>query len=223
MQLTKQKGFTLVEIAIVLVIVGLLIGGVLKGQEMITNAKLKRIESDNAGIAAAMFSYQDRYLQLPGDDNGASDRFDVYGGSSPDTANDGDGDGIIGDGTDWKLLSTTTWANGEQETLKFFGHLRAAGLVPGGGSDGARPTNAYGGQIGIQDGALAMSGHVTIFGAIEGPIAKIIEGRLDDGSPKTGRVQSQTSGGSSEPSMSATVSASAKYLDSERYTMAFRL
>ena len=46
MQLTKQKGFTLVEIAIVLVIVGLLIGGVLKGQEMITNAKLKRIESD---------------------------------------------------------------------------------------------------------------------------------------------------------------------------------
>ena len=61
MQLTKQKGFTLVEIAIVLVIVGLLIGGVLKGQEMITNAKLKRIESDNAGMAAAMFSYQDRY------------------------------------------------------------------------------------------------------------------------------------------------------------------
>ena len=44
---SKQKGFTLVEIAIVLVIVGLLIGGVLKGQEMITNAKLKRIESDN--------------------------------------------------------------------------------------------------------------------------------------------------------------------------------
>jgi prepilin-type N-terminal cleavage/methylation domain-containing protein len=42
MQLSKQKGFTLVEIAIVLVIVGLLIGGVLKGQEMITNAKLKR-------------------------------------------------------------------------------------------------------------------------------------------------------------------------------------
>ena len=79
MQLTKQKGFTLVEIAIVLVIVGLLIGGVLKGQEMITNAKLKRVESDNAGIAAAMFSYQDRYLQLPGDDNNAISRFDLYG------------------------------------------------------------------------------------------------------------------------------------------------
>ncbi len=53
----KQKGFTLVEIAIVLVIVGLLIGGVLKGQEMITNAKLKRIESDNAGLVQ-------RYLDI---------------------------------------------------------------------------------------------------------------------------------------------------------------
>ena len=61
--------------------VGLLIGGVLKGQEMITNAKLKRIESDNAGIAAAMFSYQDRYLQLPGDDNDAENRFSTYSDS----------------------------------------------------------------------------------------------------------------------------------------------
>ena len=38
----RQSGFTLVEIAIVLVIIGLLIGGVLKGREMITNAKIKR-------------------------------------------------------------------------------------------------------------------------------------------------------------------------------------
>jgi prepilin-type N-terminal cleavage/methylation domain-containing protein len=227
MQLKKQTGFTLVEIAIVLVIVGLLIGGVLKGQEMITNAKLKRIESDNAGIAAAMFSYQDRYLQLPGDDSGAGGRFSVYstGTGAITTKANGGGDGTIGTGDDWAAPVGVVgdWTIGGQESLKFFGHLRAAGLVPGGGSDGTRPTNAYGGQIGIQDGALAMSGHVTIFGAIEGPIAKIIEGRLDDASPKTGRVQSQTSGGSSEPSMSDTVSASAKYLDSERYNMAFRL
>ncbi len=223
MQLKKQTGFTLVEIAIVLVIVGLLIGGVLKGQEMITNAKLKRIESDNAGIAAAMFSYQDRYLQLPGDDSGASDRFDVY--STITTAADGDGDGIIGDGTDWKATVTaaSTWTTGaNEETLKFFAHLRAAGLVPGGGEDGTRPTNAYGGQIGIQDGALDMSGHVTIFGAIEGPIAKIIEGRLDDGQPETGRVQAEVEDGVLVMD-SGTPSTATDYEDNERYNMAFRL
>ena len=101
MQLKKQTGFTLVEIAIVLVIVGLLIGGVLKGQEMITNAKLKRIESDNAGIAAAMFSYQDRYLQLPGDDSNAAARFDFLYHAVIGAAANGNGDGLIGNGTDW--------------------------------------------------------------------------------------------------------------------------
>jgi prepilin-type N-terminal cleavage/methylation domain-containing protein len=220
MQLKKQSGFTLVEIAIVLVIVGLLIGGVLKGQEMITNAKLKRIESDNAGIAAAMFSYQDRYLQLPGDDSGASGRFDVYTTLAANA--NGNGDGVIGDGTDWAAVTTTVWAPDLQETLKFFAHLRAAGLVPGGGTDSTRPTNAYGGQIGIQDGALDISGHVTIFGAIEGPIAKIIEGRLDDNEPESGRVQSEVV--DAALTMDAgTPTTATDYEDNERYNMAFRL
>lgn len=219
MQLKKQTGFTLVEIAIVLVIVGLLIGGVLKGQEMITNAKLKRVESDNAGIAAAMFSYQDRYLQLPGDDSGATDRFTVY--VAADLA-DGAGDGTIGDGTDWDLPTNTAWTDGGQETLKFFAHLRAAGLVPGGGKDSTRPTNAYGGQIGIQDGSLGISGHTTIFGAIEGPIAKIIEARLDDGAGDTGRIQSvQIVAGVAD--MDAGSAGTAVYADGARYNMAFRL
>ncbi len=217
----KQKGFTLVEIAIVLVIVGLLIGGVLKGQEMITNAKLKRIQSDNAGIAAAMFSYQDRYLQLPGDDSGAKGRFTVY---TEDTANGG-GEGTI-EG-DWDADTSTTWTDGGEETLKFFAHLRAAGLVPGGGTDSTRPSNAYGGQIGIQDGSLCIAGHVTIFGQIEGPIASILEARLDDTFPASGRVQSadaDTSGGM-DPTTAASCPASAAgtYSDSLRYNMAFRL
>ena len=218
MNLKKQSGFTLVEIAIVLVIVGLLIGGVLKGQEMITNAKLKRVESDNAGIAAAMFSYQDRYLQLPGDDSQADTRFTVY---TATTAN-GDGGGTIGDGTDWDMATSTAWTDGGEETLKFFAHLRAAGLVPGGGDDSTRPTNAYGGQIGIQDGSLGIAGHVTIFGAIEGTIAKIIEARLDDGAGDTGRVQADVADAAVDMDAGSTT-AEATYLDDERYNMAFRL
>jgi prepilin-type N-terminal cleavage/methylation domain-containing protein len=234
MQLTKQKGFTLVEIAIVLVIVGLLIGGVLKGQEMITNAKLKRIESDNAGMAAAMFSYQDRYLQLPGDDGGATSRFNVYfdvaanGGQAwvAGEAN-GDGDGVIGDGDDWKTVVdiTAPWADSDsaQETSKFFGHLRAAGLIPGGaGTEAARPTSAYGGLIGIQNGSLGIAGHVVIFGQIEGPIGRILEARLDDGSASTGRIQSNDANGANGMDDGAT-SDGALYDDSVRYDMAFRL
>ncbi len=224
----KQKGFTLVEIAIVLVIVGLLIGGVLKGQEMITNAKLKRLESDNAGLAAAMFSYQDRYLQLPGDDSAAGGRFDFYINGIAAAAN-GDGDGVIGDGTDWD----TTDANnvmvvGSVEPGKFFGHLRAAGLVPGGsGTDTTRPSNAYGGQIGIQNGALLIAGHTVIFAQIEGSIARILEGRIDDGDIATGRMQSNLS--ATANGMDVIVApavhplAGALYLEASRYNIAFRL
>src|SRR6476659_11453307 len=64
----QQRGFTLVEIAIVLVIIGLLLGGILKGQEMITQAKIKNVIADFSGISAAYHGYVDRYHKIPGDD-----------------------------------------------------------------------------------------------------------------------------------------------------------
>src|SRR5260221_11039381 len=70
-----QKGFTLVEIAIVLVIIGLLLGGILKGQEMITQAKIKNVVADFSGISAAYYGYQDRYRAIPADDNNADTRW----------------------------------------------------------------------------------------------------------------------------------------------------
>ena len=206
----RQKGFTLVEIAIVLVIVGLLIGGVLKGQEMITNAKLKRIESDNAGIAAAMFSYQDRYLQLPGDDSDADTRFTMFNGQGL-TIN-GNSDGSI-NGNWLGVLNS--------ESSNFWKHLRASGLVPGGGNDATQPSNAYGGNIGIRDGSLLLSGHVTVFGSLEGPIAKILETRLDDGDPTTGRIQSDLTAPLMDGSVVSGVLGG--YIDNARYFMAFRL
>src|SRR3954469_16141500 len=83
----RNQGFTLVEIAIVLVIIGLLLGGILKGQEMITQAKIKNVIADMSGVSAAMYGYQDRYKSLPGDDKNAGTR---WGTTAP-----GNGDGVI--------------------------------------------------------------------------------------------------------------------------------
>jgi prepilin-type N-terminal cleavage/methylation domain-containing protein len=157
MDIKHSRGFTLVEIAIVLVILGLIIGGVLKGQEMLTNGKLKRIESDNSGIIVAMHSYQDRYLQLPGDDNKADQHFSIYtdGINDPATADiNGDGDGTI----------SGSWiGSSNSESANFWKHLRASGLIPGGGDDDTLLTNAFGGNIGLRDGSLLIAGHVIVF------------------------------------------------------------
>ncbi len=78
----NQKGFTLVEIAIVLVIIGLLLGGVLKGQELITNSKIKSVTQDFDGIATAYYAYQDRTGEIPGDStsNAIIDKTEVASG-----------------------------------------------------------------------------------------------------------------------------------------------
>src|ERR1700716_2320879 len=85
-----QGGFTLVEIAIVLVIIGLLLGGILKGQEMITQAKIKNVSADFSGISAAYYGYQDRYRALPGDDPNAASRW-----TTAPVAFSGDGNGVV--------------------------------------------------------------------------------------------------------------------------------
>src|SRR5436853_5542728 len=86
---STEAGFTLVEIAIVLVIIGLLLGGILKGQEMITQAKIKNIINDFNGVTVAVTSYQDRYRAIPGDDLNATTRWTTQNPSS------GNGDGKV--------------------------------------------------------------------------------------------------------------------------------
>src|SRR3989449_10192134 len=87
-----QQGFTLVEIAIVLVIIGLLLGGILKGQEMITQAKIKNVIADFSGVSVAYHGYQDRYRAIPGDDPNAATRWASMTNPAPVA---GDGNGIV--------------------------------------------------------------------------------------------------------------------------------
>ncbi|OQW94202.1 MAG: hypothetical protein BWK79_07110 [Beggiatoa sp. IS2] len=175
----KQRGFTLVEIAIVMVIIGLLLGGVLKGKEIITNAKIKNLENDFQGITAAIYSYQDRYRALPGDDKGAK-RFAA-------TLTAGDGNGKIKGDFD----SSTPGG----ESRLFWLHLRHAGLIAGELND-SQPTHAFQGLTGASTDSTSSVTDTTIKGLfvgftdIPGNIAVIIESRTDDGEAKKGNVQS---------------------------------
>ena len=61
------RGFTLVELAIVLVIIGIILGAILKGQDLINNARIKRTLNDLRGVEAMVWSFYDRYGRFPGD------------------------------------------------------------------------------------------------------------------------------------------------------------
>jgi prepilin-type N-terminal cleavage/methylation domain-containing protein len=63
----QQQGFTLIELSIVLTIIGLIVGGILKGQELINNARIKAQVAQIDNIKSAVFTFQDRYNYLPGD------------------------------------------------------------------------------------------------------------------------------------------------------------
>lgn len=173
----KQTGFTLIEIAIVLVIIGLLLGGVLKGQEMMNNAQIKRTVNDYNGIGAAFYSYLDRYGALPGDDPNAVAR---WGGTAPGGGQT-PGDGIIEGAWD----STTA----SDESRLVWEHLRFAGLVNGAGN--TSPVNPFGGLIGIEDAATGgttaiATGTVVCMDRVEGKDAEILDIQLDDGNGATG-------------------------------------
>jgi prepilin-type N-terminal cleavage/methylation domain-containing protein len=196
---TKQQGFTLVEIAIVLVIIGLLLGGILKGQEMITQAKIKNVIADMSGVSAAMYGYQDRYRALPGDDKnagGAAGRWPT----SPAPGAGTTGNGVI----------EGKWTTAATEAIIFWDHLRRAGFVSGSGAE--NPFNAVSGKMGVQtgDGTSATPGGIlsdgggtpTLFtslllcsGALPDKIAISVDAQMDDGVGKTGSVRSMKSPG----------------------------
>jgi len=114
----RQTGFTLIEIAIVLVIIGLLLGGVVKGQEMISASRARSVISQQDGIKAAFFGFQDRYRALPGD-YGAADSNLNCGAS---TCLNGNNNSYI------EAAATGTVAH---EDILAWSHLSAAGFLSG--------------------------------------------------------------------------------------------
>lgn len=168
MSVRGKGGFTLIELAIVMVIVGLLLGGILKGQSMIKNAKIKNTINMVQGLEAAVYSYQDRYNALPGDDSHASEH--LVG------ATDGTGNGQITG----------------NERFELFQDLALAGFISGkynGTSD--TPKHKFGGNIIIRwttpRTGVVTTNYIELYN-VPADVAKAIDNQMDDGISNTGEV-----------------------------------
>lgn len=187
----QQAGFTLVEIAIVLVIIGLLLGGVLKGQEMIENGKIKSVISDMKGVSAAFYSYQDRYRSVPGDDAAATTRF----ASAGTTVVNGGGNGAL-----TGAYSTIGVAPAVgQETANFWQHIRLAGFLSGDlitNNGGNSAISAAGGPVGVQDvtAAYGLAGIKVCAGSLPSKYVQSMDTQLDDASATTGAFRAGAAG-----------------------------
>ena len=207
-----QSGFTLVEIAIVLVIIGLLLGGVLKGQELIENGRVKNAANDMNGIVAAYNSYLDRYRKVAGDDGPVANltaRGTAWAGMAA-----GNNNGIL----DVNAGQTFT---GGGEGATFFRHLRASGFITGNPADvgvNALPVNAWGGRLGVIN--VAVQGRVAArvmvcLGSVPGKAAAALDVQLDDGRPDNGTFRATQGANNIVPAAGA----AAAYSEDQTYTV----
>lgn len=196
----QQAGFTLVEIAIVLVIIGLLLGGVLKGQELINSAKVKNFANDFRNIPLFIYGYQDRFRAIPGDDAAVATHLGAAATLATTPA------GSVGNGTingNWDTVTLT------DESMLFWQHVRLANLAAGSTTVAADatywPVNADGGRIGIEAGSSNFVQNINAAGAgngtflqgayvicstgILGRFALQLDTTLDDGNPQTGSLR----------------------------------
>jgi prepilin-type N-terminal cleavage/methylation domain-containing protein len=203
----KQSGFTLIEIAIVLVIIGLLLGGVLKGQELIQNARVRNIIAQQDGIKAAYFGFQDRYRGIAGDYPFLQAQTNIPGmAACPAGATcGGDGDGLI------EAANNETFAAWMQLTRAGFVTGNYDGVPGAGGTQTSAnsPTNPYGGFMqvvfdAVYEGNAGVSRNNIKTGAgIPATLLAEVDRKIDDGNPTTGEFRFSTFGGAPAACLSA--------------------
>lgn len=183
---SRQGGFTLVEIAIVLVIIGLILGGVLQGQTMIENAKYKKFVKEIDSYRAAFHTFQDMHGGLPGDLANIS--------TLDSAATAGNGNGQMAGGY-------CDVAN--EESCLVWSHLRYAELIPGDPSltdATAIPSHAYGGPVSsfsTGNWGNGITEHKVLIISVPGDAAQRYDNEHDDGDATTGNITRYNGSGSS--------------------------
>jgi prepilin-type N-terminal cleavage/methylation domain-containing protein len=196
-KLQQQRGFTLVEIAIVLVIIGLLLGGILKGQELITSARVRNIADQNSGVQAAYYGFIDRYRQVPGDWNSTNAAQAI-----PGVTTGGDDSG--------RLDGANAWV----EALALWEHLSKSGFIQGNYTGGSAapsaadtdkaPRNAFNGFLVLYrtpdyfdaDGSPSDRLNLVLGAGIPVNVLRELDLKVDDGLPATGVMRhALTTGG----------------------------
>lgn len=193
----------MVETAMVLVIAALIMGGVLRGQELVTQARIRDVMNDLSGVSAAYHFYFDRYKAMPGDDFNAGARWPSF------NAKPGGGNGVVsGKYMDAPPYDPTTAGfvvdNSQNEALAFWWHLRMAGYVAGaatGPGAATPPNNAVGGIVGVQTSGLDLSSLIVCESNVPDKIAGPLDAQLDDQRPNTGLVRGYKQSSSNEDVM----------------------
>lgn len=188
----NNKGFTLVELAIVLIIIGILLGAILKGQELVDNAKIKRAVSDMNSIFVAYNGYIDRYQRKPGDD-GPLLALQARGGSWALVTATGNSNGTL------DATAANTFANGAVETTSFWQHVKAANFIPGSittAGAAALPNNGFNGLVGVFNNTTALTGAASgvnvCLSQVPGKAAAALDKQLDDGLRDSGSIRATT-------------------------------
>jgi len=184
---TRMQGFTLVEVAIVLVIVGLMLAGVFKGQALIDSARVRSMANEVSGIRTAWYSFQERYRALPGDFQSAGTQIDS-------AAVSGNGNGKLDADVEragvWQQLSLAGFINGNFDgSQSAIGSASDVDCAPD-----TCPKNPFNGYYKISYSAQAADvAHPSheIFTGSQIPVGILAEldRKLDDGLPNSGNFR----------------------------------
>lgn len=160
-------GFSLIELALVLIVVGILAGAIFKGQDILEAAKIRAVLNDIDRIRTAATLYHDTFGQWPGNDSLAKARFGQ-------DVNNGQGTGVI---------------SGD-EASQFWVHLTKADHL----SDGMAPSSKLGGKFTVE-GDLSTKKNILVLsgpeksGLLTPKQAAALKAKAGESDPSTGQIR----------------------------------